>query len=297
MKFKHILIILLLLQFCYPSQSNSETKSEEESILLEVLPSRISKNKNDSKVAKYLTGQYKSTELLKQYDKYFYLRAEVLEKYKEMLKAYQEYSQKNEEKELPKMYISSAFRKYEQQKRIWERKFKKYKKELNESEEMDDTHKSDTNKTEKIISRILEYSSAPGTSRHHWGTDFDINILENYYYETDKGKGLYEWLSKNAKKYGFCQPYNKYNKRNNKGYYEEKWHWSYYPISNHLQKEWVRLYEAKKITLSGFKGAELMNKRAMDYVNSINQECFQFEEDMEHIPEYNEEEDGALPIE
>ena len=63
---------------------------------------------------------------------------------------------------------------------------------------------------EQIINLILEYSSAPGTSRHHWGTDMDINALQNDYF-SNKGNGafLYEWLQKNAAKFGFCQPYNK----------------------------------------------------------------------------------------
>ncbi|MCB1189150.1 MAG: M15 family metallopeptidase [Leptospiraceae bacterium] len=283
MKFKKILILIMIFHFCFPSESENKEKTQEELNLEEILPDKITKKKNESTIINYLMGKYNSKEYLKEHSDQFYLREEVIQKFKEMLTAYQEYSQKNEDKKLPKMYISSAFRKFEHQKGIWERKYKKY------SEEIEDKN------PEQIVSSILEYSSAPGTSRHHWGTDFDINTLENDYFEIGEGKDLFIWLAENAKKYGFCQPYNKRELRGKKGYFEEKWHWSYYPISNHLQKEWERLYNTKKIKISGFKGSEIMNKRALDYVNSINEECFIFEENMENIPDFNEKEDGVIP--
>ena len=56
--------------------------------------------------------------------------------------------------------IVSAYRSYERQKFIWNRKFySNAKKGISPMEN---------------INKIIEYSTLPGTSRHHWGTDIDI---------------------------------------------------------------------------------------------------------------------------
>jgi uncharacterized protein DUF4157/D-alanyl-D-alanine carboxypeptidase-like protein len=85
---------------------------------------------------------------------------------------------------------------------------------------------------------ILMTSAAPGISRHHAGTDFDIG-------QTDKdlepgawtGKGqfadAYRWLAKNASTYGFIQPFDTKGGYG-QGYLTERWHWSYYPIAQAL---------------------------------------------------------------
>lgn len=52
------------------------------------------------------------------------------------------------------------------------------------------------------------YSSMPTTSRHHWGTDMDINSVEPEYFESGQGLLEYNWLKANAHKFGFCQPYS-----------------------------------------------------------------------------------------
>ena len=38
------------------------------------------------------------------------------------------------------------------------------------------------------VKEIMKYSSMPSTSRHHWGTDIDLNSLENSYFEKGEGK-------------------------------------------------------------------------------------------------------------
>ncbi len=120
---------------------------------------------------------------------------------------------------------------------------------------------------------ILLYSSMPGTSRHHWGTDFDLNVLTNSYYKTGKGKVLYNWLVQNGKRYGFCQPYTA---GRSKGYMEERWHWSYRPVSSHLLKEWVALYERSPEAIlpqGSFPGVDALRSLAHDYASGISQEC------------------------
>jgi D-alanyl-D-alanine carboxypeptidase len=100
---------------------------------------------------------------------------------------------------------------------------------------------------------ILLYSSMPGTSRHHWGTDIDINDLNDNYFLSGQGKKEYAWLTAHAHEYGFCQPYSKKGTDRETGYEEEKWHWSYMPVSGQLIKQYETQITYAKIT--GFKGS------------------------------------------
>lgn len=149
--------------------------------------------------------------------------------------------------------IISGTRNFNEQKAIWERKWTKYK----NLKPIDRAHK------------ILEYSSMPSTSRHHWGTDMDLNSLNNSYFNTLEGKKEYDWLVKNANTYGFYQVYtNKDTGRT--GYNEEKWHWSYLPLA----KEYLAFYNAH-ITYTDiidFEGSELAEtlNAISKYVNGIS---------------------------
>jgi len=106
-------------------------------------------------------------------------------------------------KEYPKIkiYVVSATRNFYSQKNIWEEKWNG-KRTIAGIENIK-AMKGDMGKAKAI----LQFSSMPGTSRHHWGTDIDINSLTNEYYEKGDGLIIYSWLSKNAQRYGYCQPY------------------------------------------------------------------------------------------
>ncbi len=121
--------------------------------------------------------------------------------------------------------------------------------------------------------KILEYSAAPGASRHHWGTDIDINGAEPAYFNTQKGIAEYEWMVKNAPSFGFCQTYTLKGSSRPNGYNEEKWHWSYLPLSRDFTKQYIRLIKNEDIR--GFLGDENVPKINLikDYVASINPEC------------------------
>ena len=166
--------------------------------------------------------------------------------------------------------LRSAFRSFNDQKYIWETKFTGQKK----------MGKSVKGKTaEERAKLILEYSSAPGTSRHHWGTDLDLNSLSNTYFgKGGAGEELYKWLLQNAPKYGFCQPYNELKNRGNKGYFEERWHWSYAPVSNKLLKDWNEAYKEQKLNFKKHKGSEVLENKRSTYVNSINTDCAKTQE-------------------
>ncbi|WP_055445200.1 M15 family metallopeptidase [Lacinutrix himadriensis] len=158
------------------------------------------------------------------------------------------------------LMIVSGTRNFYEQKSIWERKWDKYK----NLEHLERARK------------ILEYSSMPTTSRHHWGTDMDLINLNNSYFEKGKGKEEYEWLLKYANDFGFYQVYT--NKENGRtGYNLEKWHWSYLPLASRYLN-----YYNENITysdISDFKGSELAEKAKMitEYVNGISLKSKAFE--------------------
>lgn len=121
--------------------------------------------------------------------------------------------------------------------------------------------------------KILEFSSMPGTSRHHWGTDLDLNALNNGYFTRGDGLVFYNWMVLHAHEYGFCQPYTSGRSR---GYEEEKWHWSYKPISSFLTREWNSRFQSspeKILQIGTFPGAKESIGFAPDYVNGINPGC------------------------
>jgi len=171
-----------------------------------------------------------------------YLRFETYEAFKEMHQAALE--------DGVTLVIRSATRNFDYQKGIWERKWTGARKV-----EGKNLSKAIPDPKMRAL-KILEQSSMPGTSRHHWGTDIDLNSFNNGYFENGEGLKLYNWLQANAAQYGFCQPYSPKGKDGRPhGYNEEKWHWTYLPIA-------VPLTDFAKANLSddmikGFKGAEV----------------------------------------
>lgn len=146
------------------------------------------------------------------------------------------------------LVILSATRNFNSQKGIWENKWTGQT--LVDGKSLVQSHPDPQQRALKI----LNYSSMPGTSRHHWGTDIDLNSLTNTYFDTGKGKKEYEWLQAHGATYGFCQPYSPKGTDRPNGYNEEKWHWSYMPISS----EYLTQYKASVSydEISGFKGSE-----------------------------------------
>ncbi len=122
--------------------------------------------------------------------------------------------------------IVSSYRNFYRQEAIFERKYITYTEE-------------DGMKPIDAIDKIIEYSTIPGTSRHHWGTDIDIvdgyrkvegDVLVPSKFEAG---GPYEdfkkWMDGNSKKFDYHIVYTDDPKR--KGFKYEPWHYSYAPIS------------------------------------------------------------------
>jgi len=145
------------------------------------------------------------------------------------------------------LIIISATRNFESQKRIWENKW--------EGRTRVEGKNLTTVKDLKERARlILLYSSMPSTSRHHWGTDMDLNSLENSYFESGQGLKIYQWLTTHAAEYGFCQPYTS-RAEGRTGYEEEKWHWSYLPLSGEFLDQYKK--QVSYSDIKGFAGSEV----------------------------------------
>jgi zinc D-Ala-D-Ala carboxypeptidase len=166
-----------------------------------------------------------------------------------------------------KLTIKSSTRNFEYQKGIWERKW-------DGTTTLEDNTKATLLKMPRQRAlKILLYSSMPGTSRHHWGTDVDINNFTNNWFTKGEGKKLYDWMQKNAHKYGFCQVYSAKGSLRSSGYNEEKWHWSYMPIACEIL-EAAKTYMSNDL-IKGFHGAEtaIDIDMKMNYMFGISKEC------------------------
>jgi zinc D-Ala-D-Ala carboxypeptidase len=166
--------------------------------------------------------------------------------------------------------IISAFRNFDHQKRIWDNKW-------NGRQLLSGniSATSISSPTERAL-EILRFSSMPGTSRHHWGTDIDINSLNNSYFESGRGLKEYNWLKENAHRFGFYQPYTPRTDREDKGYEEEKWHWSYLPVATVYLKGYKHLITIDD--LDGFDGYETSAQLDVinNYVMAIDKQCLDY---------------------
>ena len=181
--------------------------------------------------------------------KTIYLRKEVLQKFDQMYNAAL--------KDGIKLVIISGTRSFNHQKYIWDRKWAK------------NILKMDSI---SAVKEIMKYSSMPSTSRHHWGTDIDLNSLENSYFEKGEGKKIFDWLVANAFKYGFHMTYDNQEETKRTGYKMEKWHWSYMPISEQFLIQFNEYINCENI--SSFKGSKFACHPKVDviknFVNGIN---------------------------
>ena len=163
-----------------------------------------------------------------------------------------------------KIKVVSGFRDFERQKQIWNRKFKKFTTENNLSD-LD------------AIKEIIRFSTIPGTSRHHWGTEIDVidedfknekNLLISKKYEEG---GIFEklkkWMDNNSQKFGFYLTYD--NNINRKGFEYEPWHYSYLPESKRYLKSFLKIDIVEIISKVDIEGKELFNEKFIsDYINN-----------------------------
>lgn len=174
-------------------------------------------------------------------------------------------------KEGIKIEVVSAYRSFQRQKEIFERKYKKYTSQGLSSIE--------------TINKIIEYSTIPGTSRHHWGTDIDIIdsnaprpksvLLEENFYGDGPFCKLKEWLDKHSESFGFFEVYT--NNPNRKGFKYEPWHFSYAPVSKSMLQEYKKLnlrtiLQEDHILGSDYFSEEFIQKYRTENILDINPE-------------------------
>ena len=140
------------------------------------------------------------------------------------------------------LQMTSAFRGFDKQLSIWNAKAKGLRTLFDSNGiALDYSTLSPT----EIVYAILRWSALPGASRHHWGTDMDVydtsRMPEDYKVELlpqeTEPDGVFGdfhlWLDDNLKHHNFFRPYA----HDLGGIAPEKWHLSYFPISNEYQKQ------------------------------------------------------------
>ena len=155
--------------------------------------------------------------------------------------------------------IVSAYRGFERQKLIWNNKYEKFTNDF-------------SLEPEKAISEIIRFSTLPGTSRHHWGTDIDIidgnfpdeeDVLVSEKFEKD---GLFykvkNWLDNNSENFGFYLTYT--NDKNRKGFEFEPWHYSYKPVSLKYYRALIKTDLKKIIKSLDINGSDYFDESFID---------------------------------
>ncbi len=166
--------------------------------------------------------------------------------------------------------IVSSYRDFYRQEGIWERKYLSY----TEDERLSPL---------KAIDKIIEYSTIPGTSRHHWGTDIDIidgypkasgDVLVPEKFESGGPyEGLKLWLDENSERFGFYLVYTKDPRR--RGFKYEPWHYSYAPLSIPMLTAYRKLNVMKLLLQEEFLGIEhftagFIRTYVQDHILDIN---------------------------
>ncbi len=166
--------------------------------------------------------------------------------------------------------VVSAYRSYERQKTIWERKYFRY----TVDQEMSGP---------EAARKIVEYSTIPGTSRHHWGTEVDIidgypraegDVLVPSKFE---GEGPYapfkQWLDEHAESFGFYLVYT--NNPRRRGFKYEPWHYSYAALSVPMLKQFRKKNILRSLRAADFEGASeltvgFLKEYIHDHILDIN---------------------------
>lgn len=158
-----------------------------------------------------------------------------------------------------KVYSYSSYRSFEHQKGIFNRKYNLYIKNLKDPK--------------KVIREIIKYSTIPGTSRHHWGTDLDMidesqprpkalldapNYLEGGVYHT-----FYQWMLEHGNTYGFYESYTNDPKRI--GFEYEPWHWSFAEHSIPMLEHYASLPLHEKLPLQDLNGNEHLDEEFLSH--------------------------------
>lgn len=131
----------------------------------------------------------------------------------------------------------SSFRDFDRQLTIWNAKFRGERPmQDREGRPLDVAQLSPAQRVEAI----LWWSALPGTSRHHWGTDFDVvdssaipkgyklQVIPSEYLNGGPFHRLTCWLDEHMHAFGFYRPFT----TDRGGVSPEPWHLSYAPVAD-----------------------------------------------------------------
>lgn len=136
---------------------------------------------------------------------------------------------------ITKIWVASAYRSYDKQEELFNKKVEYYKQKGNEQEA-----------AEKLAQTVVQ---RPEMSEHNLALAADFNTVNNDFEDTK----AFKWLQENAEDYGFILRYPK-DKQEITGITYESWHWRY------VGKEHAKVMNEKGYCLEEYidyiKGAE-----------------------------------------
>ena len=175
--------------------------------------------------------------------------------------------------------ITSAFRDFAAQQRIWDLKFRG-ERPLYDAAGNEREHAALSD--EELVDAILCWSALPGGSRHHWGTELDlidraampadyrVRLVPEECAPGGVFHGLHCWLDAHMARYGFFRPYRTFRG----GVLPEPWHLSYAPASLPALQTLTPELLAGAVGASDLQGKEIVLRRLGDiyrrYVASVD---------------------------
>jgi LAS superfamily LD-carboxypeptidase LdcB len=169
--------------------------------------------------------------------------------------------------------VISHWRSFDHQLAIWQKKWSGERPLLDQdSNPLEVDHLTDQQKLEALCF----WSALPGTSRHHWGTDFDIflsepiaqghrvELVQNEFGKNGVCESLDYWLDNNLGNFDFYRPYSEYRG----GVCPEPWHISYRPEANPLLNEIRATEVALLVRQCNLPGGETLLNELQDYLQN-----------------------------
>ena len=169
--------------------------------------------------------------------------------------------------------VVSSYRDYAHQNRIWERKYLRFR---------------ESGLTPmQAIEKIIEYSTIPGTSRHHWATDLDLIdgtpkvdgdvLVPSKFHGTGPFCKFKDWMDIHANTFGFQLVYT--DEINRKGFKYEPWHYSYASLSKSYLQAYNALDIQQMLAAAKLMGSEnftdeFIVRYLKENVNDVNQSLF-----------------------
>ncbi|CAI8152248.1 MAG: Uncharacterised protein [Pseudidiomarina mangrovi] len=160
--------------------------------------------------------------------------------------------------------IASAFRDFDRQLAIWNRKYLGHAPLYDEQGQLLNTEQLSCGER---VAAIMTWSALPGASRHHWGTDCDVydprwfeqqqQPLQLIAAEYQHGGPCYDaalWLQQHARDFGFHLPYARYQG----GVAAEPWHLSFSELAEPAAKQLTTAVLAQLLSASELAGKDFV---------------------------------------